>query len=153
VRLWTVHPRYLDSRGLVALWRESLLAQKVLQGETRGYRSHPQLLRFRAQPEPLSAIAAYLHGVRDEALRRGYAFDGAKIGRAAAAPRLQETEGQLRFEWLHLLEKLARRSPTLYAQHRKIERPEAHPVFEIIPGPPAAWERNAAPAADWCPKP
>ena len=41
MRLWTLHPQYLDPRGLVALWREALLAQKVLLGRTRGYRAHP----------------------------------------------------------------------------------------------------------------
>jgi len=25
MRLWTLHPKYLDARGLVALWREGLL--------------------------------------------------------------------------------------------------------------------------------
>jgi hypothetical protein len=27
MRIWTVHPRYLDPKGLVAAWREALLAQ------------------------------------------------------------------------------------------------------------------------------
>jgi hypothetical protein len=46
MRLWSVHPRYLDRQGLTAAWREALLAQKVLTGTTRGYRNHPQLVRF-----------------------------------------------------------------------------------------------------------
>jgi hypothetical protein len=29
-RIWSLHPKYLDARGLVALWREGLLAQAVL---------------------------------------------------------------------------------------------------------------------------
>jgi hypothetical protein len=32
MRLWTLHPQYLDPRGLVALWRVALLAQQVLLG-------------------------------------------------------------------------------------------------------------------------
>jgi len=60
MRLWTIHPRHLDAKGLVAAWREGLLAQKVLRGETRGYTRHPQLTRFQAQPEPVQAIATYL---------------------------------------------------------------------------------------------
>ncbi|HKX52383.1 MAG TPA: pyrimidine dimer DNA glycosylase/endonuclease V [Nitrosospira sp.] len=39
MRLWTLHPRYLDTKGLVAAWREALLAQKVLSGLTSGYTS------------------------------------------------------------------------------------------------------------------
>jgi len=79
VRLWSVHPKYLDARGLVALWREALLAQAVLRGGTKAYLHHPQLQRFRAQPSPLGAIADYLRGVHDEAIRRGYAFMARKI--------------------------------------------------------------------------
>ena len=36
MRLWSLHPRYLDAKGLVALWREGLLAQAVLKGQTKG---------------------------------------------------------------------------------------------------------------------
>jgi hypothetical protein len=43
MRLWSLHPQYLDPQGLVALWREALLAQAVLRGKTRGYKHHPQL--------------------------------------------------------------------------------------------------------------
>ena len=43
MRLWSLHPKYLDKLGLLGLWRESLLAQKVLLGKTKGYKNHPQL--------------------------------------------------------------------------------------------------------------
>src|SRR5690625_2031239 len=79
MRLWTLHPKYLDRQGLLALWREALLAQQVLQGQTRGYRDHPQLLRFRSQSQPLAALAAYLLEVHAEAVRRGYSFNANKI--------------------------------------------------------------------------
>ena len=80
VRLWTFHPKYLDARGLVALWREGLLARAVLKRQTKGYRHHPQLARFRAHPSPIAAINAYLRMVLVEAEARGYAFDRTKIG-------------------------------------------------------------------------
>ena len=79
MRLWTIHPRYLDAMGLVAAWREALLAQKVLAGETRGYRHHPQLARFQAERDPLAAIGAFLAGLAGEAKIRGYSFDATKI--------------------------------------------------------------------------
>ena len=41
MRLWSLHPAHLDRQGLIACWREALLAQKVLAGLTTGYRSHP----------------------------------------------------------------------------------------------------------------
>src|ERR1043165_2949653 len=81
MRLWSLHPSLLDQKGLVALWRETLLAQKVLQGKTKGYRSHPQLDRFRKCRTPLTAISTYLWAVHDEASQRGYSFDSAKIAR------------------------------------------------------------------------
>ena len=47
MRIWSLHPRYLDAKGLVAVWRETLLAKHVLEGKTKGYKNHPQLNRFR----------------------------------------------------------------------------------------------------------
>lgn len=80
MRIWSLHPSLLDRRALVACWRETLLAQKVLRGLTRGYTNHPQLMRFRAHPQPLEAVAAYLWGLADEADARGYSFNRALIG-------------------------------------------------------------------------
>ena len=80
MRIWSLHPSLLDRRALVACWRETLLAQKVLRGLTRGYMNHPQLIRFRAHPQPLEAVATYLSGLADEADARGYSFNRALIG-------------------------------------------------------------------------
>jgi hypothetical protein len=107
MRLWSVHPKYLDARGLVALWREALLAQAVLRRRTNGYTHHPQLHRFRAQVSPLGAIAEYLRGVHLDAASRGYAFAAGKISRARGFGDIAVTRGQLMHEWNHLLAKLA----------------------------------------------
>ncbi len=141
MRLWSLHPKYLDARGLVALWREALLAQAVLKGETRGYRHHPQLVRFREAPSPLGAISAYLHAIHAEGLRRGYRFDPRRITPAGTLDyRLEVTEGQILYEWGHLRAKLARRSPAWWASLEDIIMPDPHPLFRIIPGPVAPWE-------------
>lgn len=95
MRLWTLHPRYLDAVGLVSVWRKALLAREVLRGRTRGYRNHPQLERFRAHPAPLSAINAYLRAVHEEAAARGYAFDARKLGPVRDRSRIPATDGQL----------------------------------------------------------
>ncbi|HEY6599528.1 MAG TPA: pyrimidine dimer DNA glycosylase/endonuclease V [Pseudomonadales bacterium] len=141
MRLWSLHPRYLDPQGLVALWREALLARAVLSGNTRGYRNHPQLERFRAQAAPRSAINVYLKGVYDEAVVRGYSFDRRKIGRAQTRARIAVTAGQVGHEWEHLLRKLALRNPALYERWRQIGVPDCHPLFTVRPGPIASWER------------
>lgn len=143
MRLWTLHPKYLDSRGLVAVWREALLAQKVLRGATRGYRYHPQLERFRAAADPRAAIATYLAGVLEEAKRRGYTFDGRKIGRRRLSGKLVATRGQLLYEWRHLKRKLRQRSPEQYRVVRLVKVPAAHAVFRIVPGQVEGWERTA----------
>lgn len=83
MRLWSIHPQYLDPQGLVALWREALLARKVLSGLTKGYKHHPQLARFRSCDNPIGAIDWYLSFVLDEARRRNYNFDASKIGVAS----------------------------------------------------------------------
>jgi hypothetical protein len=142
MRLWTVHPSYLDARGLVAAWREALLAQKVLAGGTRGYRNHPQLIRFRSQRAPLHAIAAFLRAIAQEARRRGYRFDASKIRRSRPVARIAETEGQLSYEWGHLQSKLRVRAPLLHRQFGLIVRPRPHPLFRIIPGPVRDWEKR-----------
>lgn len=143
MRLWTIHPRYLDAQGLVALWREALLAQKVIAGETRGYTRHPQLTRFRQHPEPLQAISAYLRDVAGEAARRGYQFDETKIRASPGLVQLAETRGQLLYEWKHLQGKLRGRSPELYRELKKVAGPEPHPIFRIVVGEVRAWEKIA----------
>jgi hypothetical protein len=140
MRLWTLHPRYLDARGLVALWREALLAQAVLQGKTHGYIHHPQLIRFRETPDPVETIAAYLRDVRNEGIRRGYRFDETKIASSACVHPIETTQGQLDYEWVHLKGKLRIRTPAWFVKVQTIVSPEAHPLFRIVPGPVAEWE-------------
>ena len=147
MRLWSLHPRYLDSRGLVALWREALLAREVLRGNTRGYRHHPQLARFRAHSAPLSAIALYLESVYREARARGYEFDRRKLGTCRSRAVIAVSRGQLQYEWEHLLAKLRRRSPAVWRKWARAPAPEAHPLFRVRRGPVEAWERPAAVSA------
>lgn len=141
MRLWSLHPGYLDARGLVALWREALLARAVLAGETKGYRNHPQLVRFRAGTRPAALIAEYLRAVYAESLERGYRFDKDKIGRLRTSKRLDVTTGQLDFEWRHLMKKLETRSPEKFEKYLAEECPLPHPLFRVTPGEIADWER------------
>lgn len=138
MRLWSVHPSYLDRQGLLACWREALLAQKVLAGETTGYRSHPQLERF--AEHGLAGIADYLRPIAEEATCRGYRFDATKIrSERGIGRRLTVTEGQLALERAHLHAKLAVRHPDEAEALPQVLSP--HPLFEVVPGPVASWER------------
>jgi hypothetical protein len=140
MRLWTVHPRYLDTKGLLAAWREALLAQKVLKGETNGYRNHPQLNRFKSSTDPSGAIASHLRCIHREAIKRGYKFDGEKIASADFAGEITCTRGQLLYEWNHLKEKLKARDARKYDEIKAVEEPEAHPLFKIVEGEVEGWE-------------
>jgi hypothetical protein len=141
MRLWTLHPRYLDPQGLVALWREALLAKAVLGGRTRGYKHHPQLARFRAHAAPRAAINAYLAAVHAEATARGYSFDRRKVGPVRRVAPIAATSGQVAFEWKHLMRKLAARNRALHRRWRGARRADCHPLFRRVRGPVADWER------------
>ena len=140
MRLWSIHPSQLDRRALVAGWREGLLAQKVLAGQTKGYRNHPQLQRFRASADPMVAITTYLWGLVAEAQRRGYSFDHTKLLHPAQNVRLTVTDGQLDYEWKHLCAKVQQRDPEWYDAQLSAARPLAHPMMDVVPGPVADWE-------------
>lgn len=142
MRLWTIHPQYLDPQGLVALWREALLARAVLRGQTRGYRHHPQLERFRMHASPRYAINAYLAAIHSEAEARGYSFDKRKIGPLRSIHLISTTTGQILYEWQHLLRKLSLRSQVLHGRWRTVPIPQCHPLFTPVPGVIEPWERT-----------
>ena len=144
MRLWSIHPKYLDRQGLGALWREGLLAQAVLRKRTVGYQAHPQLQRFRDSGRPVGLISAYLYAVWEEAQRRGYHYDVRRIVGRPAPGQIPASRGQLQWEWEHLGRKLRARSPEVLARWVPVVIPQAHPVFRPVPGRVADWERNAA---------
>jgi hypothetical protein len=142
MRIWSLHPHYLDRQGLLGVWRESLLAKKVLKGETRGYRSHPQLDRFRGSTDPVAAIATYLRFIAMEGERRGYVFDFLKIEVGRWVEQIPVTSGQVLYEWEHLKNKLLHRDPEWLLRFSNLMMPEVHPLFKMIPGGLEPWERS-----------
>ncbi|NUL45768.1 pyrimidine dimer DNA glycosylase [Cellulosimicrobium funkei] len=172
MRLWSLHPRYLDRQGLTGGWREALLAQAVLAGRTKGYRAHPQLVRFKAHPDPAAAVGAFLLITAEEAAERGYNFDVTRIDRpghpasgqahdagldhpadgtfsgasgipAPPVAQIPVTDGQVAYEWQHLLAKIGQRTPEKLAELTDVSEPQVHPLFEVVPGPLESWERPA----------
>jgi hypothetical protein len=141
MRIWSLHPKYLDSRGLVALWRESLLAKKVLEGKTKGYKNHPQLERFKFQKEPVNSINQYLKEVFLEASQRKFNFDRGKIDWSLKAPMVNITKGQIDFELRHLMSKLKIRDKVRYTKIKSLQTIECHPLFKIIDGDIEKWEK------------
>ena len=142
MRLWSLHPKYLDSAGLVALWREALLAKAVLLGRTKGYRHHPQLERFRSHDSPRRVINGYLREIWIEAQRRGYRFDARKLGPSTRVTSLTLTKGQLEYEWEHLLKKLRKRNPKHFLELSRVKRPRCHGLFKVVRGGVASWEKR-----------
>lgn len=142
LRLWSLHPAYLDRMALVACWREALLAQKVLAGLTKGYTKHPQLERFRASADPQGSIGAFLLGIAREADSRGYSFDHSRIhtpGQLDGA--LSVTTGQLAFEAEHLRRKVREREPGWQGVPPEGAVLEPHPLFRVREGHLESWER------------
>ena len=140
MRLWSIHPRYLDVKGFCGLWREALLARRVLKGETEKYRHHPQLDRFRNKP--ISFINTYLSHLYKESCRRGYCFDKRKITKPMTRKKIEVTQGQLEHEIKHLKKKLKIRAPDRYKELLKIKKIEANPLFAVKKGDIEKWEKR-----------
>lgn len=145
MRLWSVHPKYFDRQALTACWREGLLAQAVISEPGKGYSRHPQLKRFQETDEPRTAIGDYLSAIVDEADARGYRFARDKIRATGYDRGMPVSDGQLAYEWAHLLAKLERRSPTVWERWSELPIPEPHPSFTVISGPIAEWEKVVTP--------
>jgi len=146
MRLWSIHPQYLDSKGLVALWREGLLAKKVLEGKTKGYKNHSQLERFKNFKDPILAINSYLFYVLKEAKLRNYKFNEKKlkIDGKILYKKIPVTEGQIKFEFRHLLSKLKRRDKRHYRFLLKLKKGGkilTNPIFYQIKGKKEKWEK------------
>ena len=141
MRLWSLAPKYLDRQGLLAVWREGLLAKKVLAGKTKGYKHHPQLARFKEQAALAGHIDAYLHGIWLEAEKRGYSFDKAKIGPLKNLKDIKVSKGQIEYEFQHLLNKLANRDPERYQELKKMAKPTPHTLFKVRKGGVESWEK------------
>ncbi|MDH5792029.1 MAG: pyrimidine dimer DNA glycosylase/endonuclease V [Candidatus Bathyarchaeota archaeon] len=145
MRLWSLHPCYLDWKGLGALWREGLLAQAVLLGRTRGWRSHPQLDRFRGHEDPVAAIGFYLVKIHEEGSSRGYRYEKSKIvDLVEDLSKIVITDGQLFHEKEILMERLALRAPRKYDELKNRESsedvPTTHPLFMVVEGDVEPWE-------------
>jgi len=141
MRIWSVHPAYLDVKGLSALWREALLAKRVLEGKTKGYKNHPQLIRFKKADNPEGCINCYLAAVYEEALNRGYNFDKRKISWDFSSVNLPVSIGQINYERTWLLEKLKARDKKKYSYLLSEKKILPHPLFEITEGDIEEWER------------
>lgn len=141
MRIWSIHPKYMDAKGLVALWRETLLAKNVLLGKTKGYRNHPQLERFKTLNNPIDAINSYLKSVWKEADSRGYSFNKSKFDEPKKDVKIEVTIGQVNFEKQHLLAKLKLRDISKYDQIKNITDIEIHPIFNTVEGNIEAWEK------------
>jgi hypothetical protein len=141
MRIWSLHPAYLDTKGLVALWRETLLAKYVLEGKTKGYRQHPQLDRFKRTADPVKSVDQYLSHVYFEAEKRGYKFDKSKINQDFKPIKITVTNGQINFEASHLRKKLKIRDHKKYQEFLKTGKPIPHPIFRIVNGAIETWEK------------
>ncbi|MDI6724310.1 MAG: pyrimidine dimer DNA glycosylase/endonuclease V [Methanobacterium sp.] len=141
MRLWSLHPKYLDVKGLCGLWREGIMARNALLGIREGYRNHPQLERFKKQEDPIVSIDTYLLHVYEESKRRNYNFNRDRIGNKFQDYKIDVTEGQINYEIKHLKRKLKKRDLESYNKLKKIKCPELNPIFKPVKGKIESWER------------
>ena len=142
MRLWSIHPKYLDVKGLGGLWREALLARKIFLGETSAYKNHPQLNRFKEVSNPLTAINAYLLHIYRESCSRGYCFDRKNFSGPFRKVKIPIPKGQILHEFIHLKKKLKLRAKERYKEILKVKKIEPHPLFRIVKGKVAEWEKS-----------
>jgi hypothetical protein len=145
MRLWSLDFKYLDRKGLLAVWRESLLAKKVLEGKTKGYKNHPQLIRFKNSKNPLKTINLYLYEIYKESVKRGYSFNLSKIKlyfnkNPEKFEKIPLTKKQLIFEFNHLLKKLEERDIIQYNKIVKTKKINPNNIFYLIKGEIENWE-------------
>jgi hypothetical protein len=142
MRLWSISPKYLDRQGLLAVWREGLLAKHVLEGKTKGYKNHPQLLRFKDSKDAIIYINNYLLNIYQEAEARGYKFSLEKLdGLKKISKHITVSTGQVAYEFKHLLNKLRIRDTERYKKYKNTKDIEVHNLFEVVAGKIEEWEK------------
>jgi len=140
MRLWSLHPKYLDRAWLLACWREWLLAKKVLEWNTIWYKNHPQLNRFKNFSNPILAINAFLTQIYIESKNRWYVFWSNKIEYVELIWIIEVTDWQLNYEKEHLFKKLSLRDINKANLIKDLERVTSNPIFRIINWNIESWE-------------
>lgn len=141
MRIWSIHPKYLDKIWLVAGWRETLLAKNVLEWNTKWYKNHPQLERFKKLDNPLFWINKYLQELYNEASFRWYKFDKNKFEKIDKNIKIKITSGQIKYEFEHLLKKLEIRDKAKFELIKNIKNIEVCDIFEVVPWEIEIWEK------------
>jgi hypothetical protein len=142
MRIWSLHPKYLDSKGAVAMWREGLLARKVLLGQTKGYTNHPQLNRFKSSSKPIALLDNILFELADYFNNTyNFKFDMNKIECNEIVDPLTVSICQLNYEFWHLQNKLFLRSRHQFFKNLNDSQIQPNQIFNIVGGPIADWEK------------
>lgn len=141
MRIWSIHPSYLDSAGINGCWRESLLAQKILNGHNFSYKNHSQMKRFYSDRESLLAIGTYLYYIYLESVKRNYNYDFNKILYFNNNYKMQVTENQLLYEFNLLQWKLKKRNYKKYLENKNIKEIFPNNIFDVKEGQIESWEK------------
>ncbi len=152
MRLWSLHPKYLDQQGLCGLWREAIMARNALEAYANqtehSHKNHPQLDRFKsANP---AEVNFYLYIIYQDSQERGYNFDSSLLDLDLASETketcknsISVTSGQVDFEILHLSNKLEERNSTEKCNQLDCNGiPDLHPLFYMVNGDKVNWERG-----------
>jgi len=120
------------------------LAKKVLEGQTKGYKNHSQLERFKNTHDPISYINYYLSGVFDQASMRKYKYDESKIDSFEVTEGISVNHKQVIYEFNFLQDKLFSRDIKQWKineSYRESGYIILHPLFYIKLGEIESWEK------------
>ena len=134
MNLWSFHPKYLDEKGLRAVWQDALFAQNVLSGRIKDHRKYyPQLMKFNNYFEPLAAIGAYLGFIYDDGVERGIIFQEHKIMHRSKRENIFQVDRErLEDEFEQYKRKMQTVSMLQTAKLRQVSKVEPHPIFEVV---------------------
>jgi hypothetical protein len=116
-------------------------------GKTKGWKNHPQLIRFKNHNAPIHAIGFYLFIIYNEGCKRGYSYNKSKMFKIVEkVSMINISKEQLAYEFEILKNRVRGRDHTKFLEllefGKKESYPKPHPLFHVIDGKVALWEKS-----------
>lgn len=155
MRLWTIHPKYLDGKRLTSQWKEGIQMMHIWKeiGENPepakrlGYVSHPQVRRLSnllVADSGLISLLLHQHltAVHEESVQRSYSFNKKLIDDLAPdcknAPKVYVTMGQVAYEFALMATKNNEWSQKVAIDPYML----CNPIFQVVSGSIESWEKT-----------
>jgi hypothetical protein len=144
MRIWSIHPKYLDSKELLNLWNETIQAKNEFLTKFSGHFSNKQLERFLDLKNPLEAINSYMSSIYREAVKRDFSVDDSFMDwDFDDSIQIPVTAGQISHEISKLKSRLRERDEKKLQKLNGRTFLELHPIFYSVPGTIEEWENDS----------